>query len=369
MPVSSRYALIVRLSLYLGMIFSVVACQDSDVTPSAVKRSAQPVIAAKVVYSPEMQEVQAVGTSRAFRSVSVRPRVSGQVEEVHIQPGQWVEKGQLLLELDSRNERLTLRNAEVELEDARRLLTRYQQTKDSGAVTKSTLDDAESAVARAEIAVDQASVDLQYQEIRAPFSGYVGFTDLDPGAWVDTSTVVTTLDDRSRLLVTFNLPELLLGQIQPGQAIELSAWRNDAVAVAGEIIEIDSRVDNTERTFRVRAKVDNPDDALRPGMSFRIDLTLQGNRFVLVPEISLQWGARGSYVWAVIDGKAERVIATIVQRRAGRVLVDTELEEGDLVVLEGIQKVRQGQPVEIAEVVELEVASASESDAKEVSGE
>lgn len=366
---------IARLSLVGALILSLAACQKSEPTADTEKPRSQPVIAAKVVYSPERLEVEAVGTSRALRSVSVRPRDSGQVQTVNIEPGQWVEAGDVLLELDSRNQALALRNAQLELEDARRLYTRFKKTTDSGAVTESALDDAESAVARAEIAVDRAKVDLEYQKILAPFSGYVGFTDIDPGAWVDTSTVVTTMDDRSSLLVSFNLPELLLGQVTAGEEIELSTWRKDVLTARGEIIEIDSRVNSTERTFKVRAKVENPDDRLRPGMSFRIRLRLEGNSFALVPEISLQWGARGSYVWAVVDGRAQRTVATIVQRRAGQVLVDTPLEEGALVVLEGIQKVREGQPVEISEVVTLSTEFRASNDTPdssvtdEVSGE
>jgi RND family efflux transporter MFP subunit len=300
--------------------------------------------------------------------------VAGQVTEVGIEPGQKVTEGQVLLRLDARDEALALRNAEVELADAERLLTRYRQTKDSGAVTESALDDAESAVARAQIAVDRARVDLEYQKVVAPFAGFVGLSDIDPGAWVDNSTVITTIDDRSVLLVTFALPELLLGQIQPGQSIELATWRENSVTAQGQVVSIDSRVDENERTFKVRAHVDNSADLLRPGMSFRIALSLTGNTYVLVPEVSLQWGARGSFVWAIENGVAKRKLATIVQRRAGEVLVNSELQDDALVVLEGIQMVREGQPVKVAEVRELNsqssnTAASDAAENKEVSGE
>lgn len=342
--------------LLCSLVFAAVLVGCSKPEPVSERRGgiqSRPVIAAEISYSPEQVNVEAVGTSRALRSVSIRPRVAGQVESVKVEPGQKVSEGEVLFSLDSRDEALALRNAEVELEDAERLLRRYRQTGDSGAVTQSALDDAESAVARARIAVDRARVNLDYQQVKAPFTGYVGLTDIDPGAWVDTSTTLTTLDDRSTLLVTFPLPELLLGQIAIGETIELSAWRKQALVAEGRVVEIDSRVDASERTFLVRAHVDNSEDKLRPGMSFRIALTLTGNDFALIPELSLQWGPRGSFVWAVIDGVAERRVATIVQRRAGQVLVDLDLPEGALVVLEGIQMVREGMPVSVAQVVNV----------------
>ncbi|UTF61418.1 efflux RND transporter periplasmic adaptor subunit [Gilvimarinus sp. DA14] len=353
---------------------ALLGCSESEPARQArAETQARPVIAARISYAPERVEVEAVGTSRALRSVSIRPRVAGQIESVHIQPGQKVTKGDVLFSLDSRDEALALRNAQLELADAERLLQRYRQTKDSGAVTQSALDDADSAVARARIAVDRSQVNLAYQQVLAPFTGYVGFTDIDPGAWVDTSTALTTLDDRSQLLVTFSLPELLLGQIDVGQEIELSTWRQKDAIAAGEVVEIDSRVDDSERMFRVRAHVDNSDDTLRPGMSFRIALSLLGNEYALVPEVSLQWGARGSYVWAVVDGVAQRRVATIVQRLAGKVLVDVNLPEGALVVLEGIQMLREGMPVRVDQVVNADgvpvANAASAADSAEVSGD
>ena len=364
-----------KLLLAFASLWFLAGCTDeATLKPGAGGSKARPVIAAKVALSAEQVNVEAVGTSRALQSVAVRPRVAGQVTEVGIEPGQKVTEGQVLLRLDARDEALALRNAEVELADAERLLTRYRQTKDSGAVTESALDDAESAVARAQIAVDRARVDLEYQKVVAPFAGYVGLSDIDPGAWVDNSTVITTIDDRSVLLVTFALPELLLGQIQPGQSIELATWRENSVTAQGQVVAIDSRVDENERTFKVRAHVDNSADLLRPGMSFRIALSLTGNTYVLVPEVSLQWGARGSFVWAIENGVAKRKLATIVQRRAGEVLVNSELQDDALVVLEGIQMVREGQPVKVAEVRELNsqssnTAASDAAENKEVSGE
>ncbi|MBU2884696.1 efflux RND transporter periplasmic adaptor subunit [Gilvimarinus agarilyticus] len=366
---ASVISLTYRTLLCCFCVVLISAC--SDTAPEASGRGGiqpKPVIAAQVETSPEQVKVEAVGTSRAASSVAIRPRAAGQVVAVKVKPGQKVAAGEVLFELDSRNEALALRNAEVELADAQRLLKRYRQSQDSGAVTQSDLDDAQSAVARAQIAVERAAVELEYRQVPAPFTGIVGLTDIDPGAWVDTNTVLTTLDDRSSLLVTFVLPELLLNQIEVGQPLELATWRKDAVEAAGKVVAIDSRVSEAERTFKVRAVVNNPNDRLRPGMSFRISLNLTGNDYILVPELSLQWGPRGSFVWAIVNGVAERQVATIVQRRAGKVLVDADLSAGALVVLEGIQMVREGLPVAIAQTVNVNGVPVG-SNQSEVSGE
>lgn len=335
----------------------VTACSDTSPTPSSEQGSgrgpsAQPVTLVRVDWEHENTRVEAVGTARARHSVVLYPDAAGEVTEVKFDAGDRVEEGQELLQLEAEDERLAVDMAEVELADAKRLLDRYRRSEGAGAVTPATLDTAESAVERARIALERAKEALEDRSLRAPFAGYMGLTTIDPGARITESTAVASLDDRSVLLVTFPLPEILLGQLVPGQEIQLSTWSNRTEKVTGTIVDVDSQVDPQTRTFLVRAHVNNAEDRLRPGMSFRIALTLQGPRYPTVPEVSLQWGGDGAYVWAVENGKAKRVAATIVQRRDGMILVDADLPEGTPVVAEGVQRIHAGQAVrDVSETV------------------
>lgn len=329
----------------LSGLLLLSGCAGQDTDTANVKNTSRPVITSAVAWENEQTLVEAVGTSRALRSVTLYPQSAGEVVAIHFNAGQKVAAGRTLLELDARDEKLAVNIARVELADAKRLYDRYRRTEGSGAVTASTLDDARSAVDRAQLALARAEVALDYRSIEAPFAGYVGLTTLDPGARIDTSTPITTIDDRSVLLVTFDLPEILLGKLNMGDEIALTTWADSSRPTPGKVVEIDSRVDPQTRTFTLRAHVDNADDSLRPGMSFRIVMTLEGRRYPFVPEAALQWGGDGAYVWAVRDGKATRVSATIVQRREGKVLLDAALPEGIPVVVEGIQRMREGQAV------------------------
>jgi RND family efflux transporter MFP subunit len=333
-------------TLFCILLFSLLpGCTGRDASTAGGKNVSRPVITTAVTWENEQTRVEAVGTSRALRSVTLFPEVAGEVVAVHFSAGQKVKAGQTLLELDSRDEKLAVDMARVELADAQRLYDRYRRTEGSGAVTVSTLDDAKSAVDRARLALARAEVALNYCSIKAPFAGYVGLTTLDPGARIDPNTAITTIDDRSILLVTFELPEILLGKLKVGDEIALGTWADSSRNTPGKVVEIDSRVDPQTRTFTVRAHVDNADDGLRPGMSFRIVMTLAGRRYPFVPEAALQWGGEGAYVWAVRGGKATRVSATVVQRREGRILLDAALPEGTPVVVEGVQRMREGQAV------------------------
>jgi membrane fusion protein (multidrug efflux system) len=338
-----------RFTSLIATALLLAACSSGQGTPqsgpSAGKDRKTAVLVEPVVFEPERIRFRAVGTSRARRSVVLHPPSAGEVTAVRFEPGQRVSKGDVLLELDARDEALAVKLARVRLKEAQRLYRRYRRSESSGAVTASDLDSARSAVDTARIELHRAEVALDNRVLEAPFEGRLGVTDLELGARVSEQTPVATLDDRSTLLISFELPETLTGRLAVGDPVSVSTWSAGDEPVAGRVAELDSRIDPQSRTFLARAEVDNSDDRLRPGMSFRVAVSLEGAEYPAVPEVALQWGGDGSFVWQVVDGKAVRVPVTIVQRRRGRILVKGGLAEGALVVREGVQRMRQGVAV------------------------
>lgn len=333
----------------LALLCAVAAgCSHPDGTAGdggGSGREAIPIIAAPVTFEPEANLIEAVGTSRAFRSVELHPEAAGEVDTVTFEGGERVAAGELLVALDARDQKLAVELAEVALEDAQVLFRRYEKARGADAVPPTTLDAARTALASARIELDRARVALDHRYVRAPFDGIVGLTDVEPGDRIEPATLITTLDDRSSLLVFFEVPEAFVGRVEPGDTIDVETWTADRLAASGPVVTVGSRIDPLTRSFTVRARLPNEDDRLRPGMSFRVLLDLEGAIWPVVPEVALQWGASGPYVWAVREGRAERVDARVVQRRQGRVLLDAELAAGDRVVAEGVQRMRQGTPV------------------------
>jgi RND family efflux transporter MFP subunit len=158
--------------------------------------------------------------------------------------------------------------------------------------------------------------------------------------------MITTLDDRSSLLVNFEVPEAYIGEFRVGETVRLETWSKSMPPFEGEVVDIGSRIDPRNRTFVARARVENTDDFLRPGMSFRVTADVEGERYAVVAETAVLWGADGAYVWSVVDGKAMRTPVSVVQRREGRVLIDGSLDAGGIVVVEGTQRMRDGIDVE-----------------------
>lgn len=306
------------------------------------------VIAEPVRLEPERTVLEAVGTAEALRSATLYPAVAGEVVAVNIAPNQAVEKGEVLVELDHRAEDLAVDLARVRVEEAQRLLNRYEKTAGTGAVPESTIDEARTALEAARIELRQAEVARADRRIVAPFSGYVERPAVDVGDRVTPSQAITTVDERRTLLVRFPLPEAFLDRVEVGRPVSVSPGLVRDRAVSGEIVDLGSRVDPVTRSVQARARIDNPDDRLRPGMSFAVTLDLLGETYALVPEVAVQWGGDGPFLWAVRGGKAHRVPVRIIQRQEGVTMVDGDLEDGEPVVVEGVQRMREGLDVSYA---------------------
>lgn len=320
----------------------IAACADEPDAPRARGERSVPVIVEPLSFEPARTRAEAVGTSRAAVSAELYPATSGEVIRVSFEPGQYVREGDVLVELDRRKETLAVEQALLQLDDAERLYDRYRRSADSGAVLPTTLDAARTAFELAEVELRRARIALEDRTIVAPFDGFAGSTDVDRGDRVTPDTLITTLDDRSVLFVRFDIPETFIGEVAPGDAVTLETWGPSGRRVAGEIVDIGSRIDPQSRTLDLRAKVDNSDDRLRPGMSFRVGLDVEGERYAVIAETGVQWGTEGAYVWAVDGGVAVRRPVRVIERREGRVLVDGDLASGDIIVVEGVQRMREG---------------------------
>lgn len=318
------------------------AATDGAETARAAESAA--VIVERATMAAERIRLEAVGTARARRSIMLRPETAGEVTAVRFEADQMVEKGDTLVTLRQDAEALDVELARVRLADAQRTFDRLDRLSKSGTTTQAALDEARTALQSARIALRQAEVALDDRSVRAPFTGRIGLTDVEVGNRIDQDTEIATLDDRNILLIRFDVPEALLGRVQVGSAVSVAPWSGEG-STDGYVVDVDSRIDDDSRTFAVRAEMPNPDDRFRPGMSFRVTLDLFGRSWPSVPEIAIQWGGSGSYLWTVRDETAIRVPVTIVQRQAAGVLVEADLDEGAPVVVEGLHRLRDGRPV------------------------
>ena len=306
-----------------------------------------PVIVAPVTEASDGVALELLGTGSARKSVTVYAPVAGEVAQVLFKPGKPVRAGDALVRLVDRHERLAVELAQTKVNAARVMDKRYEATRGTGAVPDTVSDEARASLRSAEIELAQAREALSDRVVRAPFAGTPGLAAVEVGERIDTDTVLTTLDDRGALHIDVQIPEAYLARVSVGQPVRALNPAHPGQRFEGQVIEIDSRVDPVTRQIKVRAALPNKDDRLRSGMSFQLQLELPGQQRLSVPELALQWGREGSFVWVVRQGKALQVPARAVQRQNSRVLVEGDLSTADVVVVEGVQRMREGRAVKV----------------------
>lgn len=346
-PLLVLLILVILVAAVIAVLVPLLRNGSAQPQQTAPPVQAAPVIVSAAQAARDDVTVDVVGSALASSAVVVYPAVAGEIERVAFSAGQRVKEGELLVQLVDRRERIAVAQAETRVEAAARLLKRYENTRESGAVSASVLDEARVALRSAELELAQAREALRDRAVHAPFSGVAGISQVDPGNRVTPTTVLTTLDRRDPLSVAFQVPEPFLGRLQRGQTIKLETVAFPGRDFTGTLTRIDSRVDPATRTLAARAEVPNPDDLLRPGMSFSVRLALPGEPVLRVPELAVQWGREGSHMWVVRDGIGHKVPVRVVRRLDAVVLVDGELRAGEPVVLEGFHRLRPQRPVQV----------------------
>lgn len=322
-----------------------------ETKPAAAKRSRQqiPVVVARAGQADDNVTIEAISTARALRSVTLFPEADGTIVALSIKAGDHVDPGDVILKLDSEDAELAIALAKVRVAEAERALARADRLRKRNVNSAAKVDDTRTALQRTRLELKQAEETLKRRTLRAPFAGYVGIPKVEVGDRATTTTEIITIDDRSELIAEIEVAEQYLTRLARGQPVKTSTPSFGDRNFDGSIDRLDTRVDPTSRTVMVRASLPNTDDRLRPGMSFSVELHIDGESRTTVPELALQWSRGDSYVWRIAGGKSEKVPVKTVQRRKGQILIDGDIRAGDLVVIEGVQRLRPGRAVHFVE--------------------
>lgn len=303
------------------------------------------VVAGTVTERTLADRVRAIGDGKALRAVTVRSESVGLVIDILVTPGTPVEAGSTMVRLENEAETIALERAQIMLEDARDDLSRVRQLQDN--VTEVRRREAELALRTAELGLREARYNLEKRVIVAPIAGRVGLIDVEIGDRVAAQDALATVSDRSSLLIDFRVPERVIPQLEIGMPFVVTPLGLEDTVLQARISAIDTIVDRASRTLRVQGRLGNPDDRLRAGMAFDVELTFPGDTLLSIPPLALQWSSEGAFVWAIREGQAVAVPVRIRQRNADDILVEAPLEPGEQIVVEGVQTLRPGAEVEV----------------------
>jgi membrane fusion protein (multidrug efflux system) len=324
-----------------------------DISPAAGEEGGgqppgMPVEAAEVSQGAMERTIEAVGTLQSNESVVIRPEITGRIAEISFDEGQKVEKGTVLVRLDDSTYRAQLAEAQANLALSRTNFTRAEDLFKKKTGSERSLDEARANRDSDAAAVALAQATLDKTALKAPFDGHLGLRQVSVGDYVTPGQDIVNVEDISTLKVDFRVPEVFLTEIQTGQEIEIAVDAIKGKTIRGTVYAIDPRIDAAGRSLVVRAKIDNTDELLRPGLFARVNLVVDSNEGALqIPEQALMPQGEKQFVYRVSDGKAEMVEVKTGLRRQGMVEIVSGLSAGDQVITAGQMKIGPGAPVTV----------------------
>ncbi|MCF8110586.1 MAG: efflux RND transporter periplasmic adaptor subunit [Desulfobacteraceae bacterium] len=315
---------------------------------------------AKVETRSLEEVIRAIGTIKAFQNVVVHPETNGIVDSVHFKEGENVGKGDLLFTIDDAKIRAELKarqaaleEAEANRENAYLVYQRRQKLYKQDLGTQEARDEARTRyqaltaqVKRIKAEIENIQETLDDTRIRAPFDGIAGEQLVDPGQLVSTETALTSIVEIDRLKLSFTVPERYMGRVRTGQEIRVSVDAYPDKKFSGKVYFLDPQIEPSTRSLKLKARMENPDNLLRPGGFATIELITGINENVpVIPEEALIPTRKGYMVFEVRHSKAMGRDVKIGLRKPGMVEITQGLQGGETIVQAGHISLDEGDRI------------------------
>lgn len=331
----------------IALAATTAGCSGAD-SMQAKGREAPLVTAARAESMRFVERIDAVGTARANEQVTLAAPVTERIMRLNFDDGDFVQRGQIIAVLAAGQESAQLAEAGARAREANQQLSRLQQLKARGFATNSALDSQIALAGQAKAQAAEAQASIGDRVIRAPFSGWASLRNISAGAVVTAGTEIAQISDISKIKLDFAVPETLLAQIKPGQAIDARAAAYPDQPFRGTIATIDAVLNAETRAATVRAILANGDRRLKPGMLLSVTIESAARDSLAVPELAVVGEGESSFVFVIDGDKVKRVPVKTGLRQGGKVEILEGLTPGQRVVTEGVVKIADGLKVRLA---------------------
>jgi membrane fusion protein, multidrug efflux system len=301
--------------------------------------------------------LSAIGTVAAVQGVTVSADLPGIVDRIAFDSGRTVRKGDILVQLDTRQEEAQLAGAEAQLQLAGLNFERMQGLVAQDAVSRAEYDAAAAAHTQAEARLREIRATIDRKTIRAPFTGVLGIRQVNLGQYLTGGDPIVPLQSLDPVFVNFGVPQQTAGQMRVGRKVQIIAGELEGAVFTGRVSALDSVVDQTTRNVQVQATLANPGGRLKPGMFVQAQVMVgDSHQVVPVPASAINYAPYGDSVYVVTDmqdpqGQTYRGVRQQVVKlgpaRGDQIAVLSGIEPGDEIVTSGVFKLRNGAAVQV----------------------
>jgi membrane fusion protein, multidrug efflux system len=298
-----------------------------------------------------------IGTAVAVQGVTVSADLPGTVDRINFVSGQAVKVGDILVELDTRQEKAQLAANEAQRDLAHINFSRMEQLVKQGVLARSEYDNAIAQQKATDAQVGEIRATIARKTIRAPFSGILGLRQVNLGQYLSAGEAIVSLQALNPIYVNFGVPQQTASQVQVGHSLRVSSNDVGGAKFSGRVTALDSTVNESTRNVQVQATLANPGGKLRPGMFVEVELTTGADRpVVALPASAINYAPYGDSVYVVPEMKdpkgntyrgVRQQFVKIDGTRGDQVAVVSGVNPGDEIVSSGVFKLRNGAAVQV----------------------
>lgn len=293
------------------------------------------------------QNIFAIGTVVSNQEVSLTTPVSKKVTKILFSDGQFVEKGDLIVQLDDSQEQAEKKNLEATYAEQKREFDRLEPLRKARVISEKDYEMQRTKMITAQASLDLINAKINELRIEAPFGGKLGLKNVSVGALIPVGTEVTTLDDIREVKVDFYVPEKYISKLHVGDSVIATSDSYKNINFNGSILAISTRIDKDSRMLAVRGIFNNEKLMLRSGMSLKLNVKFNKRFSICIPEKSVVSVGDKKYIYVVEDNKAKKVEVQTGKREGGKIEIVNGLNSGDIFISDGIINVKDGVSLNI----------------------
>jgi membrane fusion protein (multidrug efflux system) len=348
MSVFKKLCAVITISFFL-LVFGWVVYHQATEKPNFAM--ANPTVSAAFVMEEEVRSsISAVGTLQAYQGVNLTAKDSAVITHIYFPSNASIDAGSVVMEQDTAVKTAVLKQARVELTLAESNYQRAANLYKKHYMSQQSFDETKEKYLYAQATHNKAKAELNQRMIVSPFSGKLGLIKVQAGDYVTQGDSLVTLTNLNQLYVDFFISERYINQVKKGDVVQIKSAIDSNRIITARVDVLENVINKDTYMLRVRAKINNEDHFLKPGGFVNVTVYFgRQKKLFTVPQTAIRYANTGNYVYKIVNDTVHQTPVTLGSQIGEMIVVLSGLKQGDQVVSIGVNKVHDGQTVNLSE--------------------